>query len=196
MPVIYKDGIKFDSELELLYYENLQCKYAKGEILDFIYHPMQIMQLVGKRSYTPDFIVIYKDIVEIVETKGFNPYSKRIDDAIHEVMNTKTEEWLRDYVSMNTRMIPEGASVVYKKYKYLKAYGFVEWDFKNPNTIANKRKEKIETQKDEIKELREFKKNQLRYLKYMNATKPLTKSQREWLHDYTENVIPRYLEEA
>ena len=89
----------------------------------------------------------------------------------------------------------EEKKVVYRKIKYLKAYGFVDWDFKNPNTIANKRKEKINEQQDEIKALREFKKNAERYFKYhlkiVNNEK-LTKTQREWYFKYVEELRKEY----
>ena len=81
--------------------------------------------------------------------------------------------------------------VVYKKIKYLKAYGFVDWDFKNPNTIANKRKEKITDLQVEIKELREFKKNAERYFKYnlkIENNEKLTKAQRQWYFEYMEKI--------
>lgn len=195
------DGITFDSELEVNYYQYLQELIRKGEVLYFIYHPLQIPNLIGKRSYTPDFCVIYGDRIEIVETKGYSPYSKMIDDAIHAAMLTKSEEWLRDYAikCLQAKNITDGwlkpERVVYKKVKFLKAYGFVDWDFKNPNTLANMRKEKILTQKEEIKELRDFKKNAERYFTYhikLVNNEKLTKPQREWYCKYVEELKAKY----
>jgi hypothetical protein len=188
--------MEFDSQLEVDYYKHLKEQVYKGEVLDFFYHPNQIPNLVGKRSYTPDFMVLYRDRIEVVETKGYNPYSKMIDDAIHQAMLVKTSEWLREYVLETCNSHPQKftkygwyntENVVYKKIKYLKAYGFVEWDFKNPNTIANKRKEKISEQKDEIKDLKEFKKNAERFFNYWSKiqhNEKLTKAQREWFDKY------------
>ena len=206
MPKVEYLGIKFDSELEVEYYKHLQELYKNHEIEDFNYHPDSIPNLAGKRSYTPDFIVLYKDRIEIVETKGYNPYSKMIDDQIHNIMLSKSPEWLSGYIIGNLanhviRFAPTfekwevlaiNKKVVYKKIKYLKAYGFVDWDFKNPNTLANKRKEKINDLSAELKELKEFKKNALRYwnYKFKQACKEkLTKKQEEWLECYGCDMI-------
>ncbi len=201
MAKVNYNGITFDSELEVEYYKYLEEEKRKGNVLNFYYHPDAIQNLVGKRSYTPDFLVAYHDRIEIVEDKGYNPYSKMIDDQIHNVMLSKTEYFLKSYLcEVKAKHIQffcskewdlEEKEVIYKKVKYLKAYGFVDWDFKNPNTLANKRKEKIQEQSSEIKELREFKKNALRYftyhLKLVNNEK-LTKSQREWYYKYVEEI--------
>lgn len=185
------NGITFDSELEVEYYKYLD---SRNDILRFKYHPKQIPNFVGKRSYTPDFIVQYQDHWEIVECKGYNPYSKMIDDQIHNVMLSKSEQWLREYIQYNGYYCLD-VPVKYVKVKYLKAYGFVDWDFKNPNTLANQRKEKILSQKEEIKELKDFKKNAERYfgyhLKIVNNEK-LTKSQKEWYYKYVEELILKY----
>ena len=206
MAKIKYDGITFDSELEANYYAYLQAAQRNGEVLDFYYHPDQISNLVGKRSYTPDFLVAYDDRIEIIETKGYNPYSKMIDDQIHNIMLSKNEYFLKSYV---TNVISKNIirlcgncwnidkKVIYRKIKYLKAYGFVDWDFKNPNTIANKRKEKITDLTEEVKELKEFKKNMLRYLAYHKKiieNQKLTKSQKEWYYNYV-NEINKILEE-
>ena len=204
MPKVNYDNKTFDSELEVEYYKYLKELYDKGEVLDFIYHPESIENLVGKRSYKPDFIVLYDDRIEIIETKGYNPYSKMIDDQIHNVMLSKTPTYLASYVLKNKlywlrfedwERNLTALNVVYKKVKYLKAYGFVDYDFKNPNTIANKRKEKINDLSVEIKELRDFKKNAERYFKYhlkLVKNEKLTKPQREWYYKYVEEMKKEY----
>lgn len=193
MAKVTYNGYTFDSDLEVNYYKELMSKLEQGEVKDFIYHPTQIKNLVGTRSYTPDFIVVYSDRIEVVETKGFNQFSYRIDEQIHNIMLSKNEAWLREYVNENVKLFKKidfdarSYRVYYKKYKFLSHYGFVDWDFKNPNTIANKRKEKILSQKEEIKELREFKKNALRFFDYWSKqqnNKKLTKQQREWFAKY------------
>lgn len=212
MPKVNYDGILFDSELEKDYYIYLQELYSQYKITDFMYHPDKITDLVGKRSYTPDFLVLYKDHIEVVETKGYNPYSKMIDDQIHNVMLSKSTKWLSGYVFQNIanhvqkymlyldewQNLAMQEKVVYKKIKHLKAYGFVDWDFKNPNTIANKRKEKINEQQDEIKDLKEFKKNAERYFKYhlkIVKNQKLTKPQKEWYSKYVEWLKSNYSED-
>lgn len=194
MAKVNYDGKTFDSELEVEYYKYLE---ERTDILRFIYHPKQIPNFVGKRSYTPDFIVQYQDHWEIVECKGYNPYSKMIDDQIHTIMQQKDETWLRSYIQFNGYYCID-IPVKYVKVKYLKAYGFVDWDFKNPNTIANKRKAKIEEQSSEIKDLREFKKNAERYFKYhlkIVKKEKLTKTQKEWYCNYVRELNKNYGEQ-
>ena len=211
MPKVNYAGKTFDSELEVEYYKHLKADVGTGKYLveGFIYHPAPIKNLVGKRSYTPDFLIMYADHhVEIVECKGYNPYSKMIDDQIHNVMLSKSDEFLLNYVldyivseyeeDEDSGLFSDWMStnkVVYRKIKYLKAYGFVDWDFKNPNTLANKRKEKIIEQKDEIKELRDFKKDAERYFRYhlkIVDNEKLTKPQREWYMKYVEEIRRKY----
>lgn len=204
MPKVKYGDITFDSELEVEYYKCLDELWHKGEVLEILYHPKAIENLVGKRSYTPDFCVLYADRIEIVETKGYNPYSKMIDDQIHNVMLSKNQWFLANYVA-GTRMYwtrfedwdrnIKNGNVFYKKLKYLKAYGFVDWDFKNPNTIANKRKEKINDLSTEIKALRDFKKDAERYFRYhikVVQNEKLTKPQKEWYYNYVKKLREEY----
>ena len=202
MPKVKYDGITFDSELEVEYYKYLVGLYEKGIITSFHYHPSIPIKITKNNSYTPDFVVFYMDRrIEIVETKGYNPYSKMRDDMIHQVMLSKPEQELRDWIKENfyfniyVSIDGDNYRVVYRKVKYLKAYGFVDWDFKNPNTIANKRKEKINDLSTEIKELRNFKKEAERYFRYhlkiVNNEK-LTKPQKEWYYNYMKKLREEY----
>ena len=204
MPKVKYDDITFDSELEVEYYKYLVELYEKGVISAFYYHPAIPIKITKNNTYTPDFVVFYMDNkIEIVETKGYNPYSKMRDDMIHQVMQSKSEQELRDWLNKNYDSLYDNKfqlrfnnySVVYRKVKYLKAYGFVDWDFKNPNTIANKRKEKINDLSTEIKELRDFKKEAERYFRYhlkiVNNEK-LTKPQKEWYYNYTKKLREEY----
>ena len=204
MPKVKYDNITFDSELEVEYYKYLVELYENGVITSFYYHPSIPIKITKNNTYTPDFVVFYLDRrIEIVETKGYNPYSKMRDDMIHQVMKSKSEQELRDWLNKNYDSVYDNKfqlkfnnySVVYSKVKYIKAYGFVDWDFKNPNTIANKRKEKINDLSTEIKELRDFKKEAERYFRYhlkiVNNEK-LTKPQKEWYYNYTKKLREEY----
>ena len=201
MPKVTYENITFDSELEVEYYKYLIRNFAKGIVLDFFYHPDSIPSLVGKRSYTPDFLVLYEDRIEIVETKGtYNPYTKLIDDQIHAAMQAKSTRWLASYVLGNlshrtliARHLDQWNAtcltdnVYYKKVKYLKAFGFVDWDFKNPNTLSNQRKAKIQVLEAELKQANLELKDYKRYMNYLFATKKLTKSQNEWKIKFEEH---------
>ena len=204
MPKVKYDDITFDSELEVEYYKYLKEQRDNGVITSFYYHPAIPIKITKNNTYTPDFVVFYLDRrIEIVETKGYNPYSKMRDDMIHQVMQSKSEQELRDWLNKNYDSLYDNKfqlkfnnySVVYRKVKYIKAYGFVDWDFKNPNTIANKRKEKINDLSTEIKELRDFKKEAERYFRYhlkiVNNEK-LTKPQKEWYYNYTKKLREEY----
>jgi len=174
---ILHDGILFDSQLEVDYYEML-----KELKVNFIYHPKTPIKLNSKTTYTPDFIVEYIDRIEIVETKGYNPYSKMKDEMIHNQMLDKSIEELNIYItSLNINI--NNRLVIYKKYKYLKAYGFVDFNFKNPNTIANKRKEKIKSLENDKKASQKRLKDIERYFGYLKKEK-LTKSQIEWVNAF------------
>ena len=196
MPKVKYDGIQFDSELEVEYYKYLCELKNKGEILRFIYHPSIPIPVTKNNNYYPDFIVIYSNHnIEIVECKGYSQFSYLKDNMIHSIMQSKSEEELIFWLGRNGIIPFQDSKVKYCKIKYLKAYGFVDWDFKNPNTIANKRKEKINEQQDEIKALKDFKKNAERYftyhLKLVNKEK-LTKPQREWYYKYVEELKQKY----
>lgn len=174
--ILYND-IWFDSQLEIDYY-----KFLKELKVDFIYHPKASIKINSKNNYTPDFIVLYLDRIEIVETKGYNPYSKLRDDLIHSYMLEISKQELINYInSININI--NNREIVYKKYKYLKNYGWVDFDFKNPNTIANQRKEKIKVLEADKKASRNRLKDIDRYFGYLKKEK-LTKPQKEWVNAF------------
>ena len=183
------NGITFDSELEVEYY-----KYLEEQGLYFVYHPKIGIEVTKNNKYYPDFVVYYGDVkCEIVETKGYSQFSFMKDNMVHNIMLQKTEQELKEWLRKNG--LRYDYPTTYRKIKYLKAYGFVDWDFKNPNTLANQRKEKILSQKEEIKELKDFKKNAERYFAYhikLVKNGKLTKSQKEWYYKYVEELILKY----
>lgn len=137
MPKVKYDNITFDSELEVNYYKHLIEKGTK-----FIYHlPHPIELDFMERGYTPDFIEFYpvweSDMLDcvIVETKGYNQFSARMDSVIHNAMNkiTKTKnDMLREWLSKNDVDVNKIRNITYQKTKYLKAHGFVDFKFKPP----------------------------------------------------------------
>jgi len=181
MPKIEYDGVKFDSDLEVNYY-----KYLMMENLYFRYHPTVPIKITKNNTYTPDFVVYNPSgVVEIIETKGYNPYSKMRDDMIHQVMLAKPEEELKQWLLENGYSLTNVKTVKYRKIKFLKAYGFVDWDFKNPNTLANKRKEKITDLEAELKEYKNKVKDYERFMKYLyKPNKKLTKQQLHWKQNF------------
>lgn len=186
MPKVRYDDIIFDSELEVEYY-----KYLKNNNLEFIYHPIKPIKINSNNTYTPDFIVFYENKIEIVETKGFNQFSYMRDNIIHNYMKELNTDQLLEYLYSNDIQEQEtiGKDILYKKYKYLKSFGWVDYDFKNPNTIANKRKEKINELEIEIKKLKEYQKNTQRYFNYLSKGNKLNKQQQEWKIKFEKEVI-------
>ena len=190
--VEYMD-ITFDSEWEKEYYIYLRDVFKADKI---IFHPEPIFDLVARKQYTPDFIYVKGGTVSVVEVKGgYNPYANHFqDDMIHKEMKAKDRNWLERYFFKNGIVVKDTDILKYEKVKKLKQ-GWVDYDFKNPNTLANKRKEKINEQKDEIKELRDFKKNAERYFTYhikLVKNEKLTKPQREWYYKYVEGMKKEY----
>lgn len=187
MAKVKYDNITFDSELEVEYY-----KYLKERGIDFIYHPKTPIKLNSKNTYTPDFIVIHSNCIEIVETKGYSQFSFMKDNMIHNLMLEKDKDDLFDFVVANGVYDIVGKDIIYRKIKYLQSHGWVDFDFKNPNTIANKRKQKITELETENKELREYKKNAERYFSYCKKIAQrikLTKPQQEWMKNYEKENI-------
>lgn len=196
MPKVKYNNITFDSDLEVEYYKYLCELKNKGDVMQFVYHPSVPISVTKNNNYYPDFIVIYSNLnIEIIETKGYSQYSYLKDNMIHNIMLGKTQDELKTWLC-NNKILPFKNSIVrYRKIKFLKSYGFVDWDFKNPNTIANKRKEKIQEQTTEIKELKEFKKNAERFFNYhlkIVDNKKLNKSQLDWYYKYAEELRSKY----
>ncbi len=185
MPRVRYNNITFDSELEVEYYKHLIILQEKGDLEKFFYHFKKPIAINHRNNYTPDFICFYADRIEIVETKGYSQYSFMKDNLIHNVMLEKTTDDLLEYLLDNGVSKEEtiGKDIVYKKIKYLKAFGWVDFDFKNPNTLANRRRDKIIELESEIKELKQYKKNCERYFSYIKKEQQgfkLTKTQKEW----------------
>lgn len=183
MPKVKYDNIVFDSELEVEYY-----KYLRENNIRFIYQneyrniPIKI-NLGRRKTYTPDFIVFDDEnkIIKIIELKGYAKWSANEDNNIMDFMKNKVAtdkdfliEWLAQ-LDIDTR----GWDIDYSRLKHLKTYGWVDFNFKNPNSISNQRKNKIIELEKEIKELELYKKNVKRYFGYLRKNK-LTKQQQEW----------------
>ena len=181
---IENKAIQFDSELELNYYKYLLVLKKSGEVVEFIYHP-QALQILNNNKYTPDFIVEFKDEIKIIETKGYNQFSFQRDNMIHNIMLSKSEDELRTYVSSNGFTSDKKAS--YQKIKYLKGFGFVDFNFKNPNTLSNHRKNKILELEAEVKALRKEIKEWGKYYKLAHKDKKLTTKEVEFMKEFIKS---------
>lgn len=184
---IYYDGIEYDSELEVNY-----KKYLDEKRTLYVYqnqykkHPIQI-NLGRRKTYVPDFIVFdhMGSTITIIELKGYAKWSANEDNNIMDFMKNKVSydkqfliKWLKE---INCYF--DGYEVKYQRIKHLKAYGWVDFDFKNPNTIANQRKEKIKVLEADKKASRNRLKDIDRYFGYLKKEK-LTKPQKEWVNAF------------
>lgn len=186
MPKVMHNDIQFDSHLEVSYYQHL---YENGYTLIvpskvcfvssksgyFYYHAKIPIQLAG-RKYTPDFIVFKENVIEIIETKGWNQFSYMADNMVHNQMAQMTKQALRSWLHANNLITKHdlfNVNVVYKKIKFLKAHGWVDFKWKNPNTLANKRKIKLDQQKADHKNDKAYFRQQVRELKLVIKKKDI-----------------------
>lgn len=200
MSKVFYNGLSFDSEWEKGFYLHLinDLKINENDIWRNI---EPITDLMARKKYTPDFIYYDKGTktFHIVEVKGnYNPFANHFqDDMIHKEMKAKDQMDLRLYVQSNGIETYFDDHFIYEKVKLLKAYGWVDYEWKNPNNRVSQQKAKINDLSVELKELKEFKKNMLRYLTYHKKiveNQKLTKSQKEWYYNYV-NEINKLLEE-
>lgn len=187
---ISKYDITFDSELELNYYD-----YLKDNKVPFVYQSdfkKSIDIRLGRRkTYRPDFVTYDDDnkTVTIVEMKGYAKWTANEDNNIMDFMLHKVEtdqEFLIKWLKEND-IYKENYRVLYKRLKFIKGIGFVDYKYKNPNTLLNKRKVKIEELE---KENRELKKRLKEYEKYYQCLKKekLTKKQIEWCARFESTI--------
>lgn len=190
MKEIYKNRY-FDSLLEVEYF-----KYLEENNYKFLYQdeykatPIKI-NLGRRKTYVPDFIVWDEEnkVIKIIELKGYAKWSANEDNNImdfmkHKVINDK--EFLINWlIELDINVC--GYDIDYQRLKHLKNLGFVDYNYKNPNTISNQRKNKIIELEKENKELKQKIKDTERYLGYLRNIKngkKLTKSQLEWKYNF------------
>ncbi len=185
MPRFTYNNISFDSELELNYYQHLKVNNTKF-IYQNEYKNIPIKINIGRRkTYTPDFIVFENNTITIVELKGYAKWSANEDNNIMDFMKNKVEtdidfliKWLSSLnINTNNKVID------YKRLKFLKSVGFVDYDYKNPNSLLNQKRNKIVELEIELKELKSYKKNCERYFDYIKKNK-LTNKQIEWKNNF------------
>ncbi len=183
----------FDSTLEIQYFQFLEENNIRFLYQDQYKNKPIKINLGRRKTYTPDFIVFddVNKIIKIIELKGYAKWSANEDNNIMDFMRNKVAtdkdfliSWLCE-IDIDTR----GWDIEYYRLKHLKSFGWVDYDFKNPNTIANKRKAKINELEIEIKELKEYKKNVQRYFSYLSKDNKLNKQQKEWKLNFEKEVI-------
>lgn len=175
------NGIMFDSDQEIMYYQLL-----KQNGTSFFYQdrykktPLRI-NLGRRKTYVPDFVIWKDQEFKIIELKGWSKWSGNEDNAIMDFMKNKVltdqtflKNWLKE-IGFPTPMV-NMAEVKYQRLKYLKGLGFVDYDFKNPNSLINQKRRKVKEQQDEIKQLKAENKLLRRYYE-LSIKDSLNKSQ-------------------
>lgn len=185
------DNIEFDSELEVNFYKYLKENNANFCYQDKIKRPIDI-RLGRRKTYMPDFLVYDDDLkkITIIEMKGYAKWSANEDNNISDFMTNKVEtdkDFLIDWLKENG-LYKKGYDVWYKRLKFLKSVGFVDYKYKNPNSLLNKRKEKIKTLENENKELKEKVKNYEKYCMYLKKDK-LNKKQTLWCIEFESKFL-------
>ena len=126
------DGITFDSNDEMKYYEALKTRRAKGEIQNFELQPkftlIEGFKKDGKTyrpiTYTPDFTIYHNDdTVEYVDVKGMTTQQGE--------MRIKLFNWKYRDLKL---------SIVARSLKYGDEYGFI--DFYELKKIRSKNRKK------------------------------------------------------
>lgn len=192
MPKVRYDNITFDSELEVNYYQ-----YLMENNIRFLYQdqyktkPIKI-NLGRRKTYVPDFIVFDDEnkIVTIIEMKGYAKWTANEDNNIMDFMKNKVaydRDFLIDWlVSLDLDIC--GYDIEYQRLKHLKGIGFVDYNYKNPNSRVNVLKRNKLELEQELKKLNLYKKNCERYFSYLRQVnhngKKLTKSQLEWKYNF------------
>ena len=188
---IEHDGLSFDSEQEVMFYDKLKSDGATF-VYQNVYKSNPIKVKIGRRrTYTPDFIVYKEDekIIDIIELKGYAKWSANEDNNIMDFMKYKAEnepDFLIDWLKEN-KLYKEDYKVEYHRLKHIKSFGFVDYNFKNPNNLLNKRKNKIKELEERIKVLEKFKKDTIRFLELSKKEK-LNKNQKNFLDEYLKEA--------
>lgn len=187
MKETYKNRI-FDSALEVEYFKYLEDNKKRFLYQDEYKHRPIKINLGRRKTYVPDFIVFDDDekIVTIIEMKGYAKWTANEDNNIMDFMKNKVEydkdfliSWL---VSLDLDIC--GYDIEYQRLKHLKGIGFVDYNYKNPNSRVNVLRRNKEELEVELKELKLYKKNIERYFGYLRKykqEKKLTKDQLQWL---------------
>ena len=186
MKETYKNRI-FDSLLEVEYFKHLEEKNIRFLYQDqYKTKPIKI-NLGRRKTYVPDFIVFDDEnkIVTIIEMKGYAKWTANEDNNIMDFMKNKVaydRDFLIDWlVSLDLDIC--GYDIEYQRLKHLKGIGFVDYNYKNPNSRVNVLKRNKLQLEQELKELNNYKKDIERYFNYIrniNNNKKLTKPQKEW----------------
>lgn len=197
MKTNYND-IEFDSDLEAEYYKYLQTNNIRFKYQnEYSRTPIKI-SLGRRKTYTPDFVVYDNENkkIRIIETKGYAKWSANEDNNIMDFMKYQVSEnpaflisWLKE-----ANLYEEGYSLEYQRIRYNKTFGWVDYNFKNPNSRVNKQKEKIKELELENKSLQKFQKDTIKYFKLMKSTKKRSLSQCVFIGSY-ENIIQSMLDE-
>ena len=176
------DGKKFKSTKDLIYYKEL----LENDNVLTIY--MNIKEPLIKKygGYTPTFIVEYKTHYELVDIVLYTSPSKSKTILILNEIAQKSSLELEEYISTALGYKCE-KRVIYRKLRYIKSLGFVNFDYDYREEKKQKQKQEIKSIYEEVKSLRAQVREYEKFINLMNKGDKLRRDEKRWLNDFKDN---------
>lgn len=182
------DGKKFKSTKDLIYYKEL----LENDNVLTIY--MNIKEPLIKKygNYTPTFIVEYKTHYELVDIVLYTSPSKSKTILIMNEIAQKSSLELEEYISSALGYKCE-KRVIYRKLRYIKSLGFVNFDYDYREEKKQKQKQEIKSIYEEVKTLRAKVREYERFITLMNKGDKLRRDEKRWLNEFKENHNAKFM---
>lgn len=176
------NGIEFSSQIGLSYYKEMLEKDFVLTIYTNIKYPLS--KKYG--GYYPMFIIEYNNHYEIIDVRSYANSSNSKAVTISNEIKEKTPQELRDYVSNNIGF-ECGKPCIYRKLRYIKTLGFVDFNFNANEAKKEKKKEEDKTLREELKELRAKVREFDKFINLMNKGDKLKRDEKRWLNEFKDN---------
>lgn len=176
------DGKKFKSTKDLIYYKEL---LENDDVLT-IY--MNIKEPLIKKygNYTPTFIVEYKTHYELVDIVLYTSPTKSKTILILNEIAQKSPLELEEYISSALGYKCD-KRVIYRKLRYVKSLGFVNYDYDYREEKKRKQKQEIKSIYEEVKILRAKVREYEKFINLMNKGDKLRRDEKRWLNEFKDN---------
>lgn len=176
------DGKKFKSAKDLIYYKEL----LENDNVLTIY--MNIKEPLIKKygNYTPTFIVEYGTHYELIDIVLYTSPSKSKTILIMNEIAQKSPLELQEYASTVLGYKCE-KRVIYRKLRYIKSLGFVNYDYDYREEKKQKLKQEVKSIYEEVKTLRAQVREYERFINLMNKGDKLRRDEKRWLNEFKDN---------
>lgn len=176
------NGIEFKSEKDLLYYKEL---LDNDEVLT-IYTQIKEPLIKKYGGYKPTFIVEYKTHYELVDIVIYTSATKSKTILMLNEIAQKSLLELQEYISTALGYKCE-KRVIYRKLRYIKSLGFVNFDYDYREDKKLKQKQEIKSIYEEVKSLRAKVREYERFITLMNKGNKLRRDEKRWLNEFKDN---------